>query len=245
MKTYSEAVEILNGREIRKVDNNTYLEKLQDGSIGLRLHDTHVVKYLPDDTVVLDSGGWRTVTTKDRINNYAPIRLWQNKGIWYVNTFLKGPSFFYEDKMKIKGGQVVAGKPFNGEQLKAAKKEKQVIKTYVSGYLQALRSGQIEAPSAGDCFYCAMKTKEGATLGEASRNNEHLQLHMEEKYYVPSLVVRAMEMFGASSFAKQVIGKAFWGEGININDSWEWGIASNQIEKMLIRYIQRQFGYAS
>ena len=56
----------LNGRNSRKVANNTYVEKLGDGLIGLRLHSTYVVKATLD-YVEIDSGGWHTPTTMDRI----------------------------------------------------------------------------------------------------------------------------------------------------------------------------------
>lgn len=55
----------------RKIANNTYLERLVDNSIAVRLHATDVVVIFPDDVVVLNSGGWRTKTTKDRLNRFA------------------------------------------------------------------------------------------------------------------------------------------------------------------------------
>ena len=70
-----------NGR--RKVDNNTYLYPVNDG-IAVRLHATNVVVIHPDNTYTLNTGGWRTVTTKDRINKYSPVRVHQRKYEWYI-----------------------------------------------------------------------------------------------------------------------------------------------------------------
>jgi hypothetical protein len=32
----------------------------------------------------LNSGGWRTSTTKDRINKYSPVKVYQRKYEWYL-----------------------------------------------------------------------------------------------------------------------------------------------------------------
>lgn len=42
---------------------------------------------LPDFTAVLNSGGWQTVTTKDRMNEYARTsRIYSEKGQWFVGS---------------------------------------------------------------------------------------------------------------------------------------------------------------
>lgn len=64
------------GREMerRKIQNNTYLVRLDEDTIGLLLHRTYIATYHRDSSVVLDSGGWRTYTTKDRLNGW--VRGW-------------------------------------------------------------------------------------------------------------------------------------------------------------------------
>lgn len=86
--THAEAVRMVCGktnRERRKVGNNTYAEILPDGSVGIMLHSTYVVKIHPDNSATLNSGGWRTPTTKDRINQYSPVRVYQRDWTWYLN----------------------------------------------------------------------------------------------------------------------------------------------------------------
>ena len=85
--THSEAYLMVRGKRgvtRRKVGNNTYAEILHDGSIGIMLHSTYVVKIHPDNTYTLQTGGWQTVTTKDRINQYSPVRVYQRKHEWFV-----------------------------------------------------------------------------------------------------------------------------------------------------------------
>lgn len=82
--TFEQALEKLNGRDSRKVGNNTYLERLDADRVGVRLHGTYVVEISEGGTYRLNSGGWRTVTTKDRINTFAPCRVSQVRGEWIV-----------------------------------------------------------------------------------------------------------------------------------------------------------------
>lgn len=76
--THAEAVAMVRGktnRSERKVANNTYARILDDGSVAFRLHDTDIVVIHPDDTATLRTGGWYTYTTRDRLNQYAPVRV--------------------------------------------------------------------------------------------------------------------------------------------------------------------------
>lgn len=49
-------------------------------AIGVLLHSTIVVAYLPNGEIVLNSGGWRTVTTQDRISGHSPARVHSDYG---------------------------------------------------------------------------------------------------------------------------------------------------------------------
>lgn len=89
---YENAVTLLaSGRNgSKKIANNTYLYRIDADSIGVRLHATDVVIIHCDNTYTLNSGGWKTITTKDRINTYNPYRVSQKNFIWYVD----GVEFF-------------------------------------------------------------------------------------------------------------------------------------------------------
>jgi len=86
--THYEATQMVYGktkRNSRKVGNNTYAEILPDGSVGITLHSTMVVRIHPDNSATLNTGGWYSSTTKDRMNKYSPVRVYQRKGEWYLN----------------------------------------------------------------------------------------------------------------------------------------------------------------
>lgn len=99
--THYEATQMVYGktkRTSRKVGNNTYAHISTDGSVCIILHGTCVVRIHPDNSATLNTGGWYTSTTKDRINKYSPVRVYQCKGEWYLNNDDNTP---YEDGMTV------------------------------------------------------------------------------------------------------------------------------------------------
>lgn len=81
-----EARSALRGRKSRKVGNNTYMEQdeVNPETVHLRLHSTRIITWEADGTIKLNSGGWRTVTTKKRMNDYTPFTVYQKDHEWYV-----------------------------------------------------------------------------------------------------------------------------------------------------------------
>lgn len=89
MYTFETANKMLNGRcqARRKIANSTWLERFGN-DIGVRLHNTVVVLFKSDGSITLDSGGWKTVTTKDRMNNYSPpFNVFSSRGVWMVSKY--------------------------------------------------------------------------------------------------------------------------------------------------------------
>jgi hypothetical protein len=70
----------------RKLANATYLHKVDKG-YAVRLHCTDVVVIHPDGTYTLDTGGYNTVTTKDRLNRYSPVQVWQKDFEWFWRSY--------------------------------------------------------------------------------------------------------------------------------------------------------------
>ena len=69
----------------RKRYNNTVEYGLEDGTLAIRLHDTDIIKWMPNGDIILNSGGWQTRTTKDRFNRFLhTIYVFQSNNIWYI-----------------------------------------------------------------------------------------------------------------------------------------------------------------
>ena len=77
----------------------------------VQYHDTDVVWYSKvEDKIVLDSGGWKTSTTKLRMNQASNqfdlgYHVFQDKGIWYVEFRNKTFDRYY-DNMTFYGKRV-------------------------------------------------------------------------------------------------------------------------------------------
>lgn len=101
---HAEAIKMVKGKRNanrRKVGNNTYAEILHDNSVGIMLHSTYVVKIHEDNTYTLQTGGWQTVTTKDRINQYSPVRVYQRNYEWFVK--INGKEYPFMEGMVVQG----------------------------------------------------------------------------------------------------------------------------------------------
>lgn len=67
----------------RKIDNNTYLVRIANGDIVVTLHGHEIVTLRPNGDTVLDSCGWQTMTTKDRMNQFVYVS--QEGGRWFAD----------------------------------------------------------------------------------------------------------------------------------------------------------------
>lgn len=86
-KTYESAAEVLQGRDSIKLGNNTWLERIDSGidtAIAVRLHNTYIVRFQRNGEVTLHTGGYRTVTTKERLNQFTSKRIYQKNHQWFV-----------------------------------------------------------------------------------------------------------------------------------------------------------------
>jgi hypothetical protein len=201
MLTYQNGVEMLARRHNRKLGNNTYLSRLDDATLAVRLHATDVVLIHADGTYTLNSGGWRTVTTKERLNNYSPARVSQKKNVWYVHH--STGTVAYQDGMKVNhDGAPASTLPPVKEVEGKMKKVDRLCRDYVKGFCaDAVKNGALEKPSGGDCFGCSMRDDKGNTC----MGCDHILSHLEEKYYVPSLLVNALQNAGNPHFMWQLI----------------------------------------
>lgn len=167
----------------KPIANNTRAEFRNGGdAVAIKLHDTDIVTITKDNHYILNSGGWRTVTTKERINRYTPGGISQRKGVWYM----RDGSLFYDGiELKSDGTPYSPRKPAAYEQRLA--KIKKDARQYARDFVAALEAGTVGLPSAGDCWGCVFATKAHPQPMGAG----HIKQHIADRYYVPSLLVNA------------------------------------------------------
>jgi hypothetical protein len=94
--TYSELDSILGPRFSKKIDNNTFAARAPlGGSILITLHHNAVLEFFPDGACRYSSCGWRTPTTKDRLNRFGlpGVRVYQRSGQWRIERNGKSEPF--------------------------------------------------------------------------------------------------------------------------------------------------------
>lgn len=100
MITFQQATELLAKRAIRRLANNTYLQQEAPNECVIRLHSNPIVTIHRDGSYKLSSCGWRTNTTKSRINQYSPVGVSQVKGVWYIET-IEGGRVIFTDGIRV------------------------------------------------------------------------------------------------------------------------------------------------
>lgn len=89
MRTFNDALAKLNGRTTRRLEATaTTVERIDTDEIGVRYHNTFVVRYFRNGSVTIHTGGWYTATTKRRINAYSPARISSWVGGWVSGGWL-------------------------------------------------------------------------------------------------------------------------------------------------------------
>lgn len=238
---YETANARLTGRNAnrRKLANNTYLERREDGSIAVKLHATDILTFHANGDAVLSTGGWRTVTTKARMNEYlSGIRLSQSRGQWYVWDCAKQAEIgLYQDGMILHANGKITGMAALSIATSALKLRRKVQR-YAKDYVAALKAGKVPAPSNGDCWGCLMKATDG-TMPMGGR--DHILSHIDEHYYVPSLLLRSLETFPASIAMKDTVARLWQGDTTNPWGDWIF----RQLQKNISRYCLREVGQAA
>jgi hypothetical protein len=227
-----------NSRPDPEVANRTWIRPdcLNDMTVYVMHYiNTDIMTWYPDGNIALDTHGWLTMTTKERLNWGMP-KHWgisQDHKLWYLrhwkefhepadptttwdhqpyrNTWKDVGSWVYADGMIFNPETgVITGA---GEDQKALVRK---LKLYVRKYMEALSTGQVQAPGPGDCLYCAALRDTEDLTTEFGRQyaKEHMLLHIDENYFVPSLLNNAVKEHAnkVSPVALWYLG-SFWNPG--------------------------------
>ena len=169
------------------IDRNIVKCILSTGENIIIFHNTIIISE-KDGIYTLNSGGWRTSTTKDRINKYSPARINQHNSLWY----LQGGYLFYDGVQVNSLGEIVSKKVVPDR----IEKKNERMKERIRKYCLLITEKNLPIPSSGDCWLCSLRTEEGTPMGELNHNHGHLLDHLKEKYLHGSILVNAMREYG-------------------------------------------------
>ena len=207
---------------------NTVRYVRADGCVVLRYHETDIVTRKPNGALILNSGGWKTPTTKARINGELPrgMDIYQDKGLWCLKKgYGYGPdvkTWTFVDGMSIG--------PRGGVNVKAgaaeAKRVARLVKM-INAYGKEIAGLRVlPEPSGGDCWDCHLVTADGGVpMGEHFGTTDHLISHLKENYIHGSLIWNAIKAAGRNPQYARIMG-------------------FDQVARCVRRYFKSQLGIA-
>lgn len=224
--SYQGLSNFLGSKQSKILANNTLVYK--DGiTIQVQYHNS-VIAVLRDYETILSNDGYFTHTTKERLNwflNLHGLAMSQDRGVWKVYQYK--PDYkelgVFSGSCTIDSSGNVTGLDSTGTERKEVLK---AIKKFAHAYVNELIEGKIELPSGGDCWDCLMFSKSRVSWN-------HIASHIEESYYVPSLLVRAIEHKDVSIYAKGLLPKLWQGQEASERESF----ITDQYKKSLIAYM--------
>jgi hypothetical protein len=235
IKSYQEADSYLKGKQERPYAHNTRIQRHGESAIRVLYHGNPIVYFYPNSSS-FTSCGWHTMTTKERINWFLPagFHLYQERSVWYLSKHMD-KSYPFADGINI----TLDGEVSNygaDDSIDQAKKLIKRIKAYVDGYIKALLNLELDQPSGGDCWICLMTDENGKTMG----GTDHIESHMDESYYVPSLLMRAYEHNNRlSAMARDGIARLMSKESVS---TWQADIVTRDVKSCLTAYLKHELG---
>lgn len=160
----------------------------EDGSIAIRYHDTDVLTWNVDGSITLDSGGFYTHTTKERINEFSSLTglsVYQEKSIWYVSIRGTGEVLDFYDGITFQKGK--NGLKLVGKAKPVDTKELARLKRRIAKFVKLVDSNDTIYPEAGDCWGCMI-----------FNSDDCLEGHLDEGYLHGTLIVKALREAGYS-----------------------------------------------
>lgn len=105
---YHEAKIQLGGRSHVQINHNTFLHGTND-EFKIRYYDTDILTFRKDGSIFIDCKGFRSKTTKDRLNAYLhnSKRIHSKLGIWYWSD-----GSVFQDKSSIQPNGSIT-RPYN------------------------------------------------------------------------------------------------------------------------------------
>lgn len=238
---------------------NTFEYVLANGAHVTRLHLTDVCTRTPAkprakdkrERYTLDSGGYRTMTTKDRINHAlraSPYRVVSGRGAWFVTQAQPGESVwntpnrvpFYDGITLPDAFERAPAKAKSERELKRESALQAQIKKFVDSKLA--NGAPIPQPNSGDCWHCLMFDREdsrvhsgGSYMPNAERpvkdrSAEHLRSHIRESYLPGALIVNALRDRGTGDA----------GIALYMRDTSPRNM--RELRRIVRRYLQKRLG---
>lgn len=198
---------------IRKIANNTFQYTAPDGATVTRLHLTDILRAYPDGRLVLNTGGWQTVTTKDRLTEQlrsTGYSVYSDRGVWMVMRHPERTAVPFVDGMELpRDFDAALASGAAESEIKAART---LLRSITKFCAAGIPDGEpLPQPSTGDCWFCLFDREPArqtvGSLGHVERHTEkwpmgadHIREHLREGYMHGSLILNALRNAGWTDF---------------------------------------------
>jgi hypothetical protein len=203
MLTFQQGLDFLGDKPKKALEHKTYLVKYDDDTLGVVFHTTIVVYIFRSGIYQYDTGGWRNTSVKNRINKYGPKKIHHKHGMWMLDNSI------FDDGVRLNtNGDILT--PLRT----VAVKQKQTLDSKVLKYVNNfcdhvlkhglklagnidnpwhvdLKGQELLFPGVGDCWSCYFGLTSDSHLKEPL-GVQHLLEHIENSYFVPSLLAKAI-----------------------------------------------------
>lgn len=245
--------EILSGveydRERRpKVIANNTVEYYRGGCKVIRLHHTDIIVW-GEKTCRLYTGGWQTVTTKDRLNRFMPGhgKIFSVKGQWHI---APGVPFVEGVELDATTGALVDMAKLARKAVKVGSERTRLAKQ-IEGFVKKIHElPELPQPCNGDCWICSMFQRvepvangygPGNRTGQKVGDPSHLLEHVKEGYLHGSLLVNAMRWAG---YKDEGIG-IWWHMHKRDKADGRYNGRHSPVARALRRFLRSQLGLAT
>lgn len=240
---------------------HTYVIR-EDGLIYITYHGTTIVCLAPNGDITLSSGGWRTLTTKTRINAILPRNwhVYSDMGVWYLQDPWKRKRIFADGMtIKYRGKKVLGeGQPISPKDLKHLKMK---ILRYATEYTRRLCDYAMGPPENTECPYCRERLYQdfgaapatsldllirpkgaGRPKGDVFGSIDHIEKHISEGEYPSSMIINAAHAFGCSPAAHSLLTERMMPSHPCTLSGGTLDVAVRQVQRVLVRYLRRRYG---
>ncbi len=185
----------------------------------IRLHDTDILEFSPTH-VRMNSGGWKTSITKDRINENTPagFNVWTDKGVWHVRTPALADVIFFDGiAFNLPSGTLA-----NEGQMFDAVRKVTADRKLIDAYMRAAR--KVGCPSVEDSLGDPFVWPDKSGKIEADMMREWLV----EKYVFRKMFAWAFKYAGMNDL----------GLSMHVDEKWNRGRVDQIVYRRLRRYIR-------
>jgi hypothetical protein len=202
--SYDRCAEILAAQKKRGYDNkrlagNTVLSE-KDSCFAIDFYNTTIIKIHKDNTYELNADGFRTATTKERLNTFSPASIYQKRGVWFFNynpIAENEDATFFDGAIVNSSGQLI-NRTDDSAELEKYKRLDRMINKYIRGFADDAIANGLKNPGGGDCLLCQMFSQ-ASEISATLKDVDHVYSHLEEQYFVPSLLFWALKVKGYSN----------------------------------------------